>query len=55
MKLTKKDKFAMLPKRCNKCNTLFIFEWYNNYYKIFGIGDYHLEQVKCKRCVEKVG
>ena len=28
MTITYYDKFAFIPKRCNKCNRLFIFEGY---------------------------
>lgn len=34
MTITYYDKFAFLPKRCSKCNRLFIFEEYNIYYKM---------------------
>lgn len=52
MTITYYDKFAFLPKRCNKCNRLFIFEEYNIYYKM-AIYDFDLKQIKCKNCVDK--
>lgn len=54
MKLTYHDKFALLPKRCDYCNKLFIFEPYNIAYKLVGIGYCDLRLVKCKKCVKKV-
>lgn len=48
MTITYYDKFAFFPKRCSKCNRLFIFEEYNIYYKIVT-----LKQIKCKNCVDK--
>ena len=51
MKITNKDKFSFLPKRCHKCNTLFWLEFYNNYYREVGIESYSLKRNKCKRCI----
>ena len=52
MTITMHDKFALLPTRCDKCNRLFIFEWYNIYYKqVSPFGE--LKRVKCKRCLKK--
>jgi hypothetical protein len=48
MTITTYDKFALIPKRCSKCNRLFIFEGYDIYYK--NIGYFELKQVKCKKC-----
>lgn len=53
MTITKYDGVAILPKRCNKCNRLFIFEPYDIYYKCVGIGLYNLKQIKCKECIKK--
>ena len=52
MTITYYDKFAFLPKRCSKCNRLFIFEEYNIYYKIVAF-DFDLKQIKCKICADK--
>lgn len=53
MTITYYDKFAFIPKRCNKCNRLFIFEGYNIYYKQVGFGYFDLKQIKCKNCINK--
>lgn len=52
MTITYYDKFAFLPKRCSKCNRLFIFEEYNIYYKM-ATYDWDIKQIKCKNCVDK--
>lgn len=52
MTLTKYDKFAIIPKRCNRCNRLFWLEPYNIYYKMVGIGCNSLRQVECKVCAQ---
>lgn len=55
MTISKYDKFAIYPKRCNKCNRLFVFESYNIYYKEIG-GGFDIKQIKCKKCcVRKEG
>ena len=43
------DKFAFLPKRCDKCRRTFIFEGYDVHYSMFGYG---IELVKCKECMD---
>ena len=53
MTITYYDKFAFTPKRCNKCNRIFIFEGYNIYYKQVGIECFDLKQIKCKNCIDK--
>ena len=53
MTITTFDKFAILPKRCNKCNRLFIFEPYDIYYKEVGISC-NLKQIKCRECKKKI-
>lgn len=53
MTITYYDKFAFIPKRCNKCNRLFIFEGYNIYYKQVGFEYFDLKQIKCKNCIDK--
>lgn len=47
MTISKYDKYAILPTRCDKCNRLFIFEPYNIYYtgSLAGIS------VKCNKCL----
>ena len=47
MTISKYDKYAILPTRCSKCNRLFIFEPYNNYY----IGGWAGISVKCNKCL----
>ena len=52
MTISMYDKFALLPTRCDKCNRLFIFEWYNVYYKqVSPFGE--LKRVKCEQCLKK--
>lgn len=53
MTITRYDKFAIIPKRCNKCNRLFWLESYNIYYKGVGIGNYSLKQIKCRECIAR--
>lgn len=53
MTITYYDRFALFPKRCSKCNRLFIFEGYNIYYKLVGYECYDLKQRKCKKCINK--
>jgi hypothetical protein len=55
MTITTYDRFAVTPKRCNKCNRLFILEFYDIYYKQVGIDYFDLKQIKCKECKKKVG
>jgi hypothetical protein len=52
MTITKYDRVAILPKRCNKCNRLFWLEPYNIFYKTVGIESYSLKQIECKKCAE---
>ena len=52
MTITKYDRVAILPKRCDKCNRLFWLEPYNIFYKTVGIGDYSIKQIECKNCAE---
>lgn len=54
MTITKYDRFAIIPKRCDKCNRLFWLEPYNIFYKNVGIREYSLEQIECKNCTRKV-
>ena len=54
MTLTKYDRFAIIPKRCDKCNRLFWLESYNVFYKTVGIESYSFEQIECKNCIHKV-
>ena len=53
MTITTYDKFAIKPKRCNKCNRLFMLEPYDVYRNQIGIEHYSEEQVKCKKCKQK--
>lgn len=53
MTLTKYDRFAIIPKRCDKCNRLFWLEGYNVFYKMVGVENYSLEQTECKECVKR--
>lgn len=53
MTITKHDRVAILPKRCDKCNRLFWLEPYNIFYKTVGIQMYSLKQIACKECIEK--
>ena len=54
MTITKYDRFAMFPKRCDKCNRLFWLEPYNIYYKMVGL-DINIKCVECRECVKKKG
>lgn len=52
MTISMYDKFALLPTKCDKCNRLFIFEWYNVYYREVS----HLSEIKiikCEKCLKK--
>ena len=51
MTITKFDKIAIIPKRCDKCNRLFWMEPYNVFYRVVGIEHYSLKHIKCKECV----
>ena len=53
MTITKYDRVAILPKRCDRCNRLFWLEQYNVYYKEVGIGHYSLKQIECQNCIGK--
>lgn len=53
MTITKYDRVAVLPKRCDKCNRLFWLEPYNIFYQIAGI-DGPLNFIECKNCMDKV-
>lgn len=50
MTITYYDRYAVTPKRCNKCNRLFLFEGYNIFYK--EIGRDSIEIIKCKKCID---
>ena len=52
MTITKYDGFAILPKRCDRCNRLFWLESYNIFYKTVGIESYSLKQIECKNCID---
>ena len=52
MTITKHDGFAIIPKRCDKCNRLFWLEQYDIYYKEVGIEHYSLKQIECKECIK---
>ncbi len=53
MLITKHDGFALIPRRCNKCNHLFILEPYDIYYKEVGIGATSIKMIKCNECINK--
>lgn len=53
MTITMYDKFALLPKRCSKCNRLFIFEWYNKYERSVTPSCPSLKIIKCKECINE--
>lgn len=44
------DKYAIIPKRCSKCNRLFLFEGYNLFYRELGRDS--IEMIKCKKCID---
>ena len=52
MTISKHDRYAILPTRCDKCNRLFIFEPYNFYY-IGGWSGFSIKQKKCLYCIRK--
>lgn len=54
MTITRWDGFAIIPKRCNKCNRLFWLEPFDIYFKEVGIEHRLLRQIRCKECDEKV-
>ena len=53
MTITKYDRVAIFPKRCDSCNRLFWLEPYNIFYKTVGIEEYSLKQLECKNCIGK--
>lgn len=53
MVITKYDSFAIVPKRCDKCNSLFIFEWYNWYVRYMSPDCAPFTVRICKRCIEE--
>ena len=53
MTITKYDRVAILPKRCNRCNRLFWLEPYNKFCKTVGVGLYSLDLIECKNCMDK--
>ena len=54
MTITKHDRIAIIPTRCDYCNRLFIFEPYNIHYREVGIECYDLKQRKCLKCMNKL-
>lgn len=50
MTITYYDRYAVIPKRCSKCNRLFLFEGYNFYYR--ELGKDSIEMIKCKKCID---
>jgi Tfp pilus assembly protein PilZ len=53
MTITKYDRVAIIPKRCDICNRLFWLEPYNIYYKSLGIGANYVKEIDCRKCEEK--
>ena len=53
MTITKHDRIALIPTRCDYCNRLFIFEPYDIRYREVGIEHYDLKQRKCLECLNK--
>lgn len=49
MTITRYDKFAFLPKRCDVCRRLFIWEFYNVKYRFL----ISLDEIHCKECIKK--
>lgn len=48
------DKFAFLPKRCDKCRRTFIFEGYDVHYSyplMYSLLGYDTGLVTCKECL----
>lgn len=54
MTITKYDRIAIIPTRCNNCNRLFIFEPYNIHYREVGVECYDLKQRKCLKCMNEL-
>lgn len=53
MTLSYYDKFAFLPKRCNKCNRLFWLEWYSSFVKPFPNEADFYNHLLCKKCYNR--
>ena len=51
MTITKHDRIALIPTRCDYCNRLFIFEPYDIRYREVGLEHYDLKQKKCLECL----
>lgn len=52
MTITYYDRFAVLPKRCDKCNRLFMWEGYNINYGHAGIPGISVVNICCKECIQ---
>lgn len=52
MTISMYDKFALLPTKCDKCNRLFIFEWYNVYCREVSPFS-EIKIIKCEKCLKK--
>lgn len=52
MTITRWDKTALLPKRCDECNRLFWLEGYKVRTIMVGIEDYPLEWIVCRECAD---
>lgn len=52
MTISMYDKFALLPTKCDKCNRLFIFEWYNVYRREISPFS-EIKIIKCEKCLKK--
>ena len=50
MTITKYDRIAIIPRRCECCNRLFIFEPYNFHYRYVFVTGASIKYIKCKRC-----
>ena len=46
-------KFALIPKTCDKCDRIFIFERYFTYTRMMGIECHDVKFIECKNCHEK--
>jgi len=49
----KYTRFAIIPKRCDKCYRKFWLEPYDIFYRDIGFWGHSYEMVKCKKCIDK--
>ena len=49
----RKYKFAFIPRKCSCCDRLFIWEFYETYYRPIGFTPFSINSIRCYDCIKK--